>query len=329
MDFVKVTDDKNINSLLAAINQNLRTTNYMQKEMQKRNTSQSVFVSNFSDEAPLIEEISPFLPEQENNQFENDILYYMSELSSLKTGSSKDEIREVLPDKDDYDYEKVLLRLMAELVRENNEMAIFSDEEGISLEEKNFLASEIEENLRRKDILKELVTEKEKEEESEVHEENKLIFMPTQSGNPCVISELKHIDSEYYESFASLFESIITGKFKNLRKFSPNSAVAGLFEVKDFAIRVILSRLGPREYCVISAFTKKTDSNKDYQEQINLRASNFRKLEASLKENIKNDEFMQLQATYQEELFNMLGRESKKGIQKEKKDDLNDTTRNN
>ena len=329
MDFVKVTDDKNINSLLAAINQNLRTTNYMQKEMQKRNTSQSVFVSDFSDEAPLIEEISSFLPEQESDQFENDILYYMSELSSLKTGSSKEEIKEVLPDKDDYDYEKVLLRLMTELVRENNEMIIFSDEEGISLEEKEFLTSEIEENLRRKEILKELVTEKEKEEENEVHEENKLIFMPTQSGNSCVISELKHIDSEYYESFASLFESIITGKFKNLRKFSPNSAVAGLFEVKDFGIRVILSRLGPREYCVISAFTKKTDSNKDYQEQINLRASNFRKLEASIKENIKNEEFMQLQATYQEELFNMLGRESKKGIQKEKKDDLNDTTRNN
>lgn len=329
MDFVKVTDDKNINSLLAAINQNLRTTNYMQKEMQKRNTSQSVFVAEFSDENPLIEEISPFLPERESDQFENDILYYMSELSSLKTGSSKDEIREVLPDKDDYDYEKVLLRLMAELVRENNDMAILSDEEGVSLEEKNFLASEIEENLRRKDILKELVTEKEKEEENEVHEENKLIFMPTQSGNPCVISELKHIDSAYYESFASLFESIITGKFKNLRKFSPNSAVAGLFEVKDFGIRVILSRLGPKEYCVISAFTKKTDSNKDYQEQINLRASNFRKLEASLKENIKNEEFMQLQATYQEELFNMLGRESKKGIQKEKKDDLNESTKTN
>ena len=55
MDFVKVTDDKNINDLLVAINQNLRTTNYMQKEMQKRNTSQSVFVSDFSDEEPLIE----------------------------------------------------------------------------------------------------------------------------------------------------------------------------------------------------------------------------------------------------------------------------------
>ena len=33
MDFVKVADDKNINDLLVAINQNLRTTNYMQKEM--------------------------------------------------------------------------------------------------------------------------------------------------------------------------------------------------------------------------------------------------------------------------------------------------------
>lgn len=329
MDFVKVSDDKNINSLLAAINQNLRTSNYMKKEMQKRNTSPSVFVTDLTEEDLLIEEETPELIEQESEQFENDILYYMSELLSLESFSSKEKIREVLPEKDDYDYEKILLRLMAELVRENNAIALLSNEEGVSTEERDSFFSEIEENLRRKDILRELVTEKEKEEENEVHEENKLVFMPTQSGNPCVISELKHIDSAYYESFASLFESIITGKFKNLRKFSPNSAVAGLFEVKDFAIRIILSRLGPREYCVISAFTKKTDSNKDYQEQINLRASNFRKLEASLKENIKNEEFMQLQATYQEELFNMLGRESKKGIQKEKKDDLNESTRTN
>ena len=150
MDFVKVTDDKNINDLLVAINQNLRTTNYMQKEMQKRNTSQSVFVSNFSDEEPIIEETMPFVPEQESNQFENDILYYMSELSSLKKDSSKEEIKEVLPNKNDYDYEKVLLRLMAELVRENNDMSILSVEEGVSLEEKEFLTFEIEENLRRK-----------------------------------------------------------------------------------------------------------------------------------------------------------------------------------
>ena len=147
MDFVKVTDDKNINDLLVAINQNLRTTNYMQKEMQKRNTSQSVFVSNFSDEEPLIEETMPFVPEQESNQFENDILYYMSELSSLKKDSSKEEIKEVLPNKNDYDYEKVLLRLMAELVRENNDMSILSVEGGVSLEEKEFLTFEIEENL--------------------------------------------------------------------------------------------------------------------------------------------------------------------------------------
>ena len=94
MDFVKVTDDKNINDLLVAINQNLRTTNYMQKEMQKRNISQSVFVSNFSDEEPNIEETMTFVSEQEYDQFENDILYYMSELSSLTAGSSKEEIRD-------------------------------------------------------------------------------------------------------------------------------------------------------------------------------------------------------------------------------------------
>ena len=159
MDFVKVTDDKNINDLLVAINQNLRTSNYMQKEMQKRNTSQSVFVSNFSDEDPLIEEISPFIPEQEYDQFENDILYYMSELSSLTAGSSKEEIREVLPDKDDYDYEKVLVRLMAELVRENNENEqriekmfeiMYSKEFRKQLEEMGFIVITTEELTGRK-----------------------------------------------------------------------------------------------------------------------------------------------------------------------------------
>ena len=316
MDFIEIDDINDITRLIEVINQNIRTSNYMQKEIKRQEEDQPLFVSEFEDAEPYLEKETPVYDDE---TFENDILYYMGELLSLTQDASKEEIRLVLPEKDDYDYEKILLRLMAELTRENIEIEKVLSEESISAEDESLLKEEITENLRKKDIIRELVTEKEKEEESEFDEENRLVFMPTQSGNPCVLSELKHIDSEYYEGFIGLFESIITGKFKNLRKFSPNSQTAGLREVKDFKIRVIFSRIGPEEYCVISALTKKTDSNSDYQEQINLRASNFKKLEAKLTEQIKDEEFMQLQATYQEELFNMLGKVSSKGMQKEKR----------
>ena len=41
-------------------------------------------------------------------------------------------------------------------------------------------------------------------------------------------------------------------------------------------------------------------------------------MESVLKENIQNEDFMQLQATYQEELYNLLGKNNEKPFQKVK-----------
>ncbi len=321
MEIEKNANKKSIPDLAATIDKNIKIASIMHKEVEKHHSTKFSFEEvEENKEQSINQKESSFATDED---FENEILYYLPEILSLSSNCSKETMKEVLPDTKDYNYEKILLRLMAELSKEEISANNLLMEEGLKEEDILLLTTEIEENKRKLALLKELYLEEEKEEIDHNNKvQNKLIFMPTQSGNPCVISELKHIDSEYYPSFSNLFESIITGKFKNLKKFSPNSAVAGLFEVKDFGIRIIISRLGPNEYCVISAFTKKTDSNRDYQEQINLRASNFKKLESTLKENISNEEFMQLQATYQEELFNMLGKENKKGQVKEKKDDL-------
>ncbi len=322
MELIRINDDEDVNSLLAAIEQNIRTSSIMRKEIEKHHSNNTV-IDNIEDEHHTIVE-SPNLEADiyDDESFEDDILYYLSELFSLATGCTKEEIKSILPGKDDYDYENILLRLMAELVKENGQITKLTSEEEMSMEDKEELNNEIKENSRRQTILKKLLLEREKEEETQISEENRLVFMPTQTGNPCIISELKHIDPEYYEGFIGLFDSIISGKFKNRKRLSSNSAASGLLEVKDFKIRVVFSRLGPKEYCVITAFTKKTDNNKDYQEQLNLRAASFKKMESVLKENIQNEDFMQLQATYQEELYNLLGKNNEKPLQKVKLGDI-------
>lgn len=318
MELIRINDNEDLNGLLAAIEQNIRTSSIMRKEIEKHHSSTNV-IEGIEDKQPPITENPNLEPDiYDDESFEDDILYYLGELFSLPSECTKDEIKEVLPNKEDYDYENVLLRLMAELVKENRQIETIINEEEMSAEDKEELNNEIKENARRQTILKELFLEREKEEEAQISEENKLVFMPTQSGNPCVISELKHIDPEYYEGFIGLFDSIISGKFKNRKRLTSNSTASGLLEVKDFKIRVVFSRLGPKEYCVITAFTKKTDNNKDYQEQLNLRAASFKKMESVLKENIQNEDFMQLQATYQEELYNLLGKNNEKPFQKVK-----------
>ncbi len=320
MEFIKKVDENDIEELRKCIDKNIRLATIMRKEVEKHHTSETnldLLEEQCQENSFENEEIF-----EGNDDFEDEILYYLSEIVSLPSDISKESLISLLPEISDYNYEKILLRIMAELSKETNEAYKLLKEEMLSTEEFDLLQEEIISNRRKISLLKELILEEEQEEINHKKVENKLVFMPTQSGNPCVISELKHIDSEYYPSFSNLFESIITGKFKNLKKFSQNSVPSGLYEVKDFGIRIIISRLGPREYCVISAFTKKTDNNKDYQAQINLRALNFKQLESSLKEKISNEEFMNLQSNYQEELFNMLGKDNRKGQVKEKKDDL-------
>ena len=198
-----------------------------------------------------------------------------------------------------------MYRLKAEIVRSIKEIRDFVAEEGLSLEEAE-LEDEIALELKRIKLLDQELQRTEQTTEEEIQTQNNLVFAPTLSGNIRILDEMEHIDPEYYERFNGLFQSIIDGTFKNVQRFSRNSDLAGLCEVKDFKTRVIFKRLNKNSYAVISAFIKKSDNDKGYRNMLSSRYSDYLQIESTLKRNTENEEFMSMQQLYIEELFNKI-----------------------
>ncbi len=323
MELIKINpSEKTSKELLTIIDDNIKTTRTMAKQIKTIQAENSQAELTISLNEPTMLPTAEVIEEDES--FEEAISFFLKKIDLLDE-VSKEALEENLPDSNDYDYEKILLRLTAELLRKNVELLSFIQEEDLSPSDIVAFENELTKNKEKISLLRNLITIKEMPKESQEEEvRNKLIFVPNSSGSPIVLNELKHIDSAYYEGFLGLFDSIRTGKFKNFARLTANNAGYGIFEVKDLRIRVFFSRLGPTEYAVISAFTKKVQSSRGYNELISLRASDYRKVEASLKASLGNEEFLKLNADYEQELDRLLGRTSEKAKVKEKKSDQND-----
>lgn len=155
-------------------------------------------------------------------------------------------------------------------------------------------------------IDEELKREEVQLESEETQKENTLVFVPTPSGEIRVISDIEHIDQEYYEKFLGLFLSIKDGSFKNVKRFAPNSKWSRICEVKDFKVRVCFKRLTDDTYAVITAFTKKSNNEKYYQSSLTQKFDDFEKMEQGIRDSLTNEEFMAEQAKYEAELFRIL-----------------------
>ena len=114
--------------------------------------------------------------------------------------------------------------------------------------------------------------------------------------------------------------------FRNVKRFSSNNTeTAGFCEVKNHKTRVVFDRVGPNTYAVITAFMKKSDKDKGYFDFLKRVLSDYKtNNQKVLKESCDSVEFMTLQKHYELELFNKLGQDSRKGIERVK---VNDASR--
>ena len=301
LDLANVTEEQ----LKAAIDCNNRTYRMISSEIVKlKKVSESVrrVIESEKDEDIFVnqEEKSSL-----DDDFEQEVEYYYQALKELKEEELEDELITALPSKRNYQYQRIMYRLKAEIIRNIKEIKDFLREEGLTLEEAE-LTSEMTLELKRLSLLEQELSKQEQQIEVENQIQNCLVFAPTLSGNIRILDEMEHIDPEYYERFTGLFQSIIDGTFKNVRRFSRNSDLAGLCEVKDFKTRVVFKRLGKNTYAVISAFIKKSDNDKGYRNMVCSRYNDYLQIESSLKQNLTNEEFVSMQQFYTEELFNKI-----------------------
>ena len=242
----------------------------------------------------------------EEDSFKDEIDFYLGSYRQLSEDFTKEEINSILPKKKNIKYNDILLRLSLESIKEIKEVKEILRTEDISLEEKELCNRIIETETRKINYIKSKLITNDKEEVEEIEEKNNIVLVPTSSGNIRLIDELEHIPSDYYEGFKELIESIIDGTFKNVKVFANNSQLVGMTEVKAFKIRVVFTRLNTNTYALISAFVKKFDKDKLYQETLINKVREYHKIESRLKDNLDNQEFLEENEKSVNDLWNLL-----------------------
>lgn len=315
IEYIDITTITETN-LIEILNKNHKTAVFLKEEIKKLKQAQTNMQKEqtFNEEEP-VEEIEQEIIDEDSDEynFEKEVQYYIDELKKLPINSKEEDIKDILPVSQNYNYEKIINRLRLETIKSMNEINEFIELESDNLSEEELkeFKTEIKSEQAKLHVLKNALIKNEEQENKEKIK-NKLIFVPTSGGTPRILEEIEHIPSDYYEGFLGLFQSIIDGTFKGVERFaSTNNTLSGISKVKDFKIRVAFDRIDKDKYAVITAFTKKSDNAKSYLAPLQLKVANYRKIAPKLKELIKDESFLEQNEQYEERLFEILNPKEK------------------
>ena len=276
-------------------------------EVEKREVPKESFIPHPSFHEEVVDE--------ERDDFEDEVDYYLSDYRMLDSSFEKEDLLSILPKKSNYHYQDIIFRLQAESIREIKEIdEILLESDEITKEELSEYRELLDVERKKISILKECLNDHDLSQLEE-EEKNQIILVPTSYGNIRIIDELEHLPRDYYSNFYELIQSIIDGSFKGVKRFTNNRLLVGMSEVKAFKIRVVFTRISKNSYALITAFMKKSDNEKIYQESLQNKVSEYRKIEKDLKQNLSNESFLQDNEKNVKELFELLAgvKEDEKG----------------
>ena len=312
IDLETITEE----GLIAAIKENARIYPLMVKDLQKIQEIQAaeqkrrkvpffqgiVEVDDIKKEAPTEKEI--------NEEREDEINYYIENLNSAIPGDER-SIKSVLPSRKNPNYKRILLNLKLQILMNVQVIKQMSRDKSISENDLKDLNALLEFESQKYEIIECDLAKKTEEDTPEEQQENELIFVPTESGNLRALDEISKISSEYYDAFMGLFQSIKDGTFKYAKRLTD---LSGLCEVRDIrnGIRVVFDRLDKNHYAIVSAFIKKTTSDKGYQESLNNKADSYCRIKENLKQALSDEEFLAENKRQEGILFEMLENKSAK-----------------
>lgn len=278
---------------------------------------------NITD-SKLEEEIKTTIKTIESNTVDayyNKIFSYVLMYKSLNSGFSKEDLLDILPSFQDYHFKDIIFRLKAEIVREEKEINELINEDNFSEEELEELRKLLVEQERRKKILDDIEKDEKIVDDTDDVAVNKVVLIPSRSGKIRIFDELSNVPIEYRTRFLELINSIINGSFKNFKRFVSNDNLLGFCEVRGFQTRVIFRRISKDTYALVSAFIKKSDNSYGYRDYLTARILEYRAVEKQIKENLDNEDFMNQNNLYVEELLDLLGSKEKgKKLRKERRE---------
>ena len=308
------------------MNINEETCNKLLKEIEKKckeSRKKQIEINRLKkqfDNGIIEEKDINIVKEEKNNNIEStiedvlsdELTFYLDNYKKLDDQFTYEDVIDIIPSKDNYYYEDIINRLIAESYKEIKDInELLLEDSNLTKKELLELKALIDKEKTKINYLRKSMKEEEKIITKE--HKNKIVLVPTIGGNIRVIDELEHIPSDYYESFLELINSIINSKFKNVKTLNSNPQLMGVSEVKAFKTRVVFQRIDKNTYALITAFIKKSDTDKLYKESLVRKVSHFKENEQLLKNLIKDEKFMEENDKYVEELFNLLNiKENKK-----------------
>lgn len=300
--------EEQCNYLLGEIEKNCRKAAMIRSQIERlkmqsksNNKPSKITIQSFEEREESQEEINPF---------EDEVDYYLEDYRNLEEDFTEEDLFSILPSEKNYNFKSIILRLQAESIREMKDLnELIQEISNPTQEELEDYRKLLIQEQRKISILKEVLRKPEKLIETQ-KEKNRLVLVPSEAGNITALSEItSDIPKEYYSNFKELFDSIIDGTFKGVKRFSNNSNLTGISEVKAFKIRIAFTRLNKNTYAIISVFMKKFTNDKHYQETLSKKVKNYRRIESYLKQQAGNEEFMEENEKNVEELFRILSKE--------------------
>ena len=163
MELIKIDpSSKTSQELLSIMDENTKITRDMAKQIKKLHEESTRETTSVSFPEPNFKE-EPEIKE-EDEDFEQTFFYFFKKIDLLDD-VSPDILTKNLPNQDDYDYEKILLRLRAELLRKSVELLRFIKEEDLSSEDRLAFEAELSKNNDKMTILRNLMLTKEEQDE--------------------------------------------------------------------------------------------------------------------------------------------------------------------
>lgn len=312
MEFIDIdfTKENDLKTMIDKINQNHTFSRAIIKEINKLEQENKETKDKIEEDKNknLITENTEQNIQYFDEEFENEVEYYFSQLDSLSDLENiKENSSNILPSSKKPNFKKIILRLKLELIKNIKAINELINEErkNISKEDLEDFKYEILLEKTKIKILDNKLSNVENNIITEEVEDNNLIFIPTISGNIRVLEELEKIDQEYLEGFKVLFNSIKDGTLKNVKRFVNNKTL-NVSEVKGDKIRVIFDRIGKNDYAIITAIIKKCGNDRGYVSPIEGKIKNYENQKDNIKKCLENDDFREQNKKYEIELFNIL-----------------------
>lgn len=306
MKYIDITGDESIEELNSIISSNITTYNKMKKELEelleaeakekeeKEQTSKKTTLEKketIKEKIKLSDEEAEYYFEEFMNLEENINERYLDTLPSIKHERY-------------YEIIEIILLKLNELLKEWND---YFHDSTLKKEELLEIKKEILLIKKRKELLIKAYNRTIKEsKEDEI--ENQLLFLETDSGNIQAIEEIKSIDSSFYERIVELLKSIKDGTFKNVKRLVENDKVKGIPEVKGYQVRVVFERISSNQYVIISIFTKKSDSDRAYRQNLEQKIGRYKKKKSEIKKQCTDPKYIEDNLMQETNLFEKLER---------------------